>query len=163
MVLLYGEENIRLALIQRTFDGSVHSGQIALPGGEKDIEDKDLLATAKREVFEEIGVEEQHYKVIRPLTDIYVPPSNFYVQPYIAYSSITPIFNKQDKEVAQVIQVPLELLLDDRYLINTKLKSAYNTIIEVPAFKFHEHIVWGATAMILYEVRDLLKDVMKIA
>ena len=163
MVLFYGCETLNVALIKRTVDGSVHSGQIALPGGEKEKIDKDLLDTAKRELQEEIGVKEEKYKVIKKLTDIYIPPSNFYVQPYLAVCHKVPEFYKQKSEVAEVLQVPITQLLDDTYLINTKLKSAYNTEIEVPAFKFGEHVVWGATAMILHEVRDLVKQVQQIA
>jgi len=163
MVLFYGYDSLNVALIRRTIDGSVHSGQIALPGGEKEEIDKDLLDTAKRELQEEIGVEEKKYKVIKRLTDIYIPPSNFYVQPFLAVCHQHPEFYKQKSEVAELVQVPIAQLLDDSHLINTKLKSAYNTEIEVPAFKFGEHIVWGATAMILHEVRDLVKQVQQIA
>lgn len=163
MVLFYGGTELNIALIRRTFDGSVHSGQIALPGGEKESVDKDLLDTAKRELYEEIGVKEESYKVMRELTDIYIPPSNFYVQPFMAVCPKPPIFYKQDREVAEVLNMPIERLLNDDFLINTKLKSAYDTIIEVPAFKVNEHIVWGATAMILHEVRDLVKHVQQIA
>lgn len=163
MVLFYGEKDLHVALIRRTYDGSVHSGQISFPGGEIESVDKDLLDTAKRELYEEIGVREEKYKVIKELTDIYIPPSNFYVQPYLAICHTPPVFCKQDLEVAEVLQVPVEQVLDDNNLINTQLKSAYDTIIEVPAFKFDEHIVWGATAMILYEVRDLIKHVQQIA
>ncbi len=163
MALFYGKEEIKLALIRRTSDGSVHSGQIALPGGEKEEADASLLDTAKREMYEEVGVKADSYEIIRPLTDIYIPPSNFYVQPYLAFSSKTPEFNRQEKEVAEILEVPLDLLLDDEYIINKELKSAYNTIIEVPAFEFYGHIVWGATAMILYEIRDLVKHVQQLA
>ncbi|HLW14879.1 MAG TPA: CoA pyrophosphatase [Flavobacteriaceae bacterium] len=159
MVLFYGENDLHVALIRRTYDGSVHSGQISFPGGELESVDKNLLDTAKRELYEEIGVREEKYEVIKELTDIYIPPSNFYVQPYLAICHTPPIFYKQDLEVAEVLQVPIKQVLDDNNLINTELKSAYNTIIEVPAFKFDGHIVWGATAMILHEVRDLIKHV----
>lgn len=163
MVLFYGTDVLHVALIRRTLGDSVHSGQIAFPGGEKESGDKNLLDTAKRELYEEIGVHEEKYKVIKKLTDIYIPPSNFYVQPYLAICYEHPVFYKQKSEVAEVLQIPIEYLLDDLYLVNTKLKSAYNTEIEVPAFKFGEAIVWGATAMILHEVRDLMKQVQQIA
>jgi len=163
MVLFYGFDSLNIALIRRTIDGSVHSGQIAFPGGEKERIDKDLLDTAKRELQEEIGVKEDNYEVVKKLTDIYIPPSNFYVQPFLAVCHREPEFFKQKSEVAEVVQVPIVQLLDDSHLINTKLRSAYNTEIEVPAFKFGEHIVWGATAMILNEVRDLVKQVQQTA
>lgn len=162
MVLFYGDDNLYVALIRRTHDGSVHSGQISFPGGELESVDEDLLATAKRELYEEIGVKEETYEVVKELTDIYIPPSNFYVQPYLAICHTPPVFYKQDLEVAEVLQVSIEQVLDDANLINTELKSAYDTMIKVPAFNFDGHIVWGATAMILYEVRDLIKHVQKI-
>lgn len=163
MVMLYGfKKDLYIALIKRTSNDSVHSGQIALPGGEQESSDKDLLATVKREVYEEIGVNPDSYKVLRPLTDIYIPPSNFYVQPYLSICKEPPVFYKQDTEVAEVLQMPIEQLLEDKYLIQTQLMSAYDTVIDVPAFKMDNHIVWGATAMILYEVRDLLKYVQQI-
>ena len=135
MVLFHGTEILNVALIRRTFDGSVHSGQIALPGGGR----IRFVDTAKRGLYEEIGVNEEKYKVIKNNRYLY-STSNFYVQPYLAVCH-KPVFYKQKNEV-EVLQVPIEHLLDDSYLVNArKLKSAYNTEIEVPAFKFGEDIV----------------------
>lgn len=160
LALLNGNDKMCLTLIERTPDNSVHSGQISLPGGKVEIEDKNYLETAQRETYEEIGIEANQYEIIRPLTDIYIPPSNFYVQPYLAYTKEPLEFIRQKREVAKVIQFPIEQLLDDRAVINKELMSAYKTKIEVPAFLYEHHMVWGATAMILSEIRDLLKQVL---
>lgn len=160
LALLSGKDNFCLTLIERTPDNSVHSGQISLPGGKVEEEDLDYLDTAKRETFEEIGVAPKKYEVIRALTDIYIPPSNFYVQPFLAYTEEPLEFIRQKREVAKVIQYPVNRLLDDSYIIQQELISAYNTKIEVPAFLYNKHVIWGATAMILSEIRDLLKQAL---
>jgi len=97
-------------------------------------------------------------KIIRKISQVYIPPSHFYVQPYIGVTQETPKFIKQDDEVEKLIEVDLEHFLDDKSLVLENIKASYVTEVEVPAFKLNDYIVWGATAMMLSEVKDLLKQ-----
>lgn len=146
-------------ILRKTYKG-VHSAQIAFPGGKKEVEDASLLETALRETEEEVGVDRTLVSVVKELTEIYIPPSNYFVQAFIASTSTTPQFIPQESEVEAIVEVPLSHFMDDSILVTKTLSTSYATNIEVPAFLLNGHIVWGATAMILSEVRELLKRVL---
>ncbi|PTM06649.1 MAG: coenzyme A pyrophosphatase [Bacteroidetes bacterium] len=149
-----------LALILRKTYKGVHSAQIGFPGGKYEDADKTLKGTATRETWEEIGVPEHQIEVIKEMTEVYIPPSNFYVQPFIGITSKTPNFVKQDDEVEAIIEVPLSHFLDDSIVVTKSVATSYTVKIDVPAYELNGHIVWGATAMMLSEVKDILKAVL---
>ena len=159
MALFYPdyEQETKLVLILRKTYKGVHSAQIGFPGGKLEPEDISLEAAAIRETYEEIGVPESQFQVIRALTQVYIPPSNFYVQPFIGISKTTPQFIKQDEEVEAIVEVYLSHFMDDMNVISKAVETSYNVKVEVPAFKFNGHVVWGATAMMLSEIKDMLK------
>ena len=98
--------------------------------------------------------------VIKTISPLYIPPSNFIVHPYMAVSEYKLKFKKQDEEVEEIIEVKLQDFLNEANRITTKVSTSYNVEVEVPAFKLNGHIVWGATAMMLGEIKDLLKQVL---
>lgn len=146
-------------ILRKTYKG-VHSAQVGFPGGKYEEEDKDIEVTAIRETEEEIGVSESEFSVIKKISPIYIPPSNFMVHPYIAIAEQTPNFLKQDEEVEAIIEVNLDDFLDEKNSITTSVPTSFNVEVKVPAFKLNGYIVWGATAMMLSEVKDLLKQVL---
>ncbi|MEJ2162490.1 MAG: CoA pyrophosphatase [Robiginitalea sp.] len=160
MALFYpGTDHIaRLLFILRNAYPGVHASQIGFPGGQEESADQDLLQTALRETEEEVGVPAADIKPIRALSKVYIPPSNFEVTPYMGICETRPEFRKQDSEVAALIEVPLAEVLDDACLTSRRLSTSYASNIEVPAFLFNEHIVWGATAMMLNEIKSILKE-----
>ena len=160
MALCYpGPDRIaRMLFILRNAYPGVHASQIGFPGGQKERGDRDLLQTALRETEEEVGVAAARIHPVRELSRVYIPPSKFEVSPYIGICEETPVFRKQDAEVAALIEVPLSEVLDDGRLTHRRLTTSYATDIEVPAFQFQGHIVWGATAMMLNEIKSLLKE-----
>ncbi|WP_400077838.1 NUDIX hydrolase [Winogradskyella sp. R77965] len=152
-------ETYLVLILRKTYKG-VHSAQIGFPGGRYEDEDKDLMITAMRETREEVGVPEAMMNVIKTMSPLYIPPSNFIVHPYIAISESTPNFIKQDQEVEAIIEVSLLNFLDETNSINAKVPTSFDVEVDVPAFKLNGHIVWGATAMMLGEIKDLLKQVL---
>lgn len=150
----------QLVLILRKSYQGVHSAQIGFPGGKFEHTDKDIMHTAMRETHEEIGVPVQETNVIKSLSPLYIPPSNFIVQPFFGLLEETPVFSKQDDEVEDILEVKLNDFLDDKNRIMTKVATSYDMKVSVPAFKLNGHIVWGATAMMLSELKDLLKQVL---
>ena len=161
MMLFYPKNSItHLALIIRNTYPGVHSSQIAFPGGKVELFDTSLQETALRETHEEIGISSDKITVIRPFTKIYIPPSNFMVYPFLGYSQHELIFNPDPSEVAGIIELPVNDFLDDSNIIFEKIKTSYTAEIVVPAFKIKEHIVWGATAMIMSELKEVLKKVL---
>lgn len=162
MALFYpdNQQLTKLALILRKTYKGVHSAQVGFPGGKLEPTDKDLMEAAIRETHEEIGVHPSEITVLKQLTQVYIPPSNFYVQPFIGLAKQTPLFKKQDEEVEDIIEVFLTDFIDERNVVIKSVSTSYKLNVEVPAFKLNNHIVWGATAMMLSEIKDLLKEML---
>ena len=162
MAMFYPDVNdmTHLVLILRKTYRGVHSNQVGFPGGRVEAEDKNLKHTALRETEEEIGVPGKEITVIKRLTRLYIPPSDFWVYPYVGLYDATPIFIPQETEVEQVLEVALQDLLNEESLITKKLSTSYAEEIEVPAFFLSGHVVWGATAMMLSELKDMLKTIL---
>lgn len=155
LILLYPEDKntFTFPVILRPPYKGIHShgNQIGLPGGGREAEDKDLIETALRETYEEIGVSIPDSNVIGSLTDLYIPPSDSLVTPIIAFSENKPKFTLDPKEVAELIKVPLRELAKTE---NRKVKTdTFGTDIEweVPYFDINNKHIWGATAMMLNE------------
>ncbi|RPD98644.1 CoA pyrophosphatase [Aureibaculum marinum] len=146
----------KILLMLRSNYKGVHSAQISFPGGKKEDTDNSLLETALRETKEEIGIDKKEITIIREITKTYIPPSNFWVYPFVGYTNKVPSF-VSNYEVETLIEVPISDLIDDRSLGLKNLSTSYMKNIDVPCFKLNSYIVWGATAMILSEIKDLFK------
>ena len=158
-ILLYLKENEwYFPLMVRTEnERDRHSGQISLPGGKKEDEDKTFEDTAKRETSEEMGIDEHYVRIIREMSPIYIPPSNFYVRPFVSYTKKNPQFLLQEAEAMELIEFPVSSLLN---LTETPEMMALPSSrgVEVPVINFNGYIIWGATSMILSEFNILLKN-----
>lgn len=158
MMLVYPKNGIsHIVLIIRNSYPGVHSSQIAFPGGKTELIDKNLAQTALRETEEEVGVRLSSIEVIRPFTEVYIPPSNFMVTPFLGFTETTPKFKLQPEEVAGIIEMPLHELFNDQIVVERKLMTSYAIAVDVPAFKVQEHIVWGATAMMISELKETFR------
>jgi len=146
-------------MLRKTYKG-VHSNQVGFPGGKVEEEDVDIEATALRETEEEIGVPREKIKVVRAMTNVYIPPSNFWVQCFVGYLDYTPSFIPQESEVELLIEVPLAQLMDPTVRIEKTLSTSYATDITVPAFELSGYVVWGATAMMLSEIKALFSQIL---
>ncbi|MET1260430.1 CoA pyrophosphatase [Flagellimonas sp. DF-77] len=159
MAVCYADSNgftNLLLILRKTYQG-VHSNQIGFPGGKVENEDRDLMHTALRETHEEVGIAPERLTVLKSLTQVYIPPSNFLVQPFLAIAEGPMTFVKQQEEVEALVEVPLVDIMDDTNRIAQQLSTSYAQNISVPAFKLNGYVVWGATAMMLNEIRDLFK------
>ncbi|CAL2103195.1 CoA pyrophosphatase [Tenacibaculum sp. 190130A14a] len=158
LALFYPDNNnhTRFLLTERASYNGTHSAQISFPGGKYDQIDQNLTETALRETFEEVGVKSDNIEVIRQLSEAYIPPSNFLVAPFIGVTHEAPTFIPNN-EVATVIEVLVSDLLNDQNLTSKNMSTSYMNNIDVPCFKLNNYIVWGATAMMLSEIKDLLK------
>ena len=152
------QQQTRFVLILRkTYEG-VHSNQVGFPGGRVEEEDKNLMQTALRETEEEVGILREQVEVLRELTKLYISPSNFWVQPYVGVIQQTPVLVPQEDEVEDILEIALEDFLSDSCLTRRTLSTSYAEEIEVPAFLLNGHVVWGATAMMLSELKEILKQ-----
>ncbi len=167
LVLLYPDapfagsitQPLKVVFIRRSEYVGIHSGQIAFPGGRYEDADGDLLETAKREVEEEIGVARNSYTVIGQLTDLYVPPSNFLVRAYVAYAPQRPSYVLDEREVQDVIETDLSHFYNPG-IIKTKefLAHASLTSTNAPYYDLDGVTIWGATAMMMAELVDLISN-----
>jgi 8-oxo-dGTP pyrophosphatase MutT (NUDIX family) len=158
LVLCYQKnKETYIALIQRPKYDGAHSGQIALPGGKVEKSDKNIVHTALREANEEIGVIIKDVEVVGQLTQIYIPVSNFKVIPVIGCMDYCPDFVLDQREVAELIELKLSDLIAVKELSETKITFSDTKILKTPCFNFNDKIVWGATAIILNEMRWLLR------
>jgi 8-oxo-dGTP pyrophosphatase MutT (NUDIX family) len=151
-------ESPYLILIERVAYNGLHSGQISFPGGKFDTADVTLEITALRECYEEIGIK-NNVEVLGKLSDVYIPVSKFMVQPYVAIcSKIKPTFIAQEREVKSILKLPLDFLFDESKIKHGLFKTGSDFITEAPYFLFNQHKIWGATAMILSELKVILKQ-----
>ncbi|MBA3971606.1 MAG: CoA pyrophosphatase [Bacteroidetes bacterium] len=157
LILLFPQGgSIRTVLIQRPEYDGVHSGQIAFPGGKFEFNDIDLMQTALRETTEEIGVAPEGIIIIGSLTELYITPSNFLVQPFIGYVTEEPQFLMDPREVQSI-------LTTDVFKLNSKVgekvilqSGGYK--IKTPYYDIEGFTVWGATAMIISEFNAVIKS-----
>jgi len=159
LVLLFpGKEDAQptfVVTLRPTYEG-IHSGQISLPGGRFELTDENLMQTALRETDEEIGVDPAEVTIIGQLTELYIPPSNYLVQPYVGYTSGSPVFHPQPKEVEQIIEIPVRQLLDKQNVVEKEISVA-GIQFSTPSFVIDGTTIWGATAMILNEFKEILR------
>tara|TARA_B100000809_G_C15139312_1_gene532264 strand:+ start:1453 stop:2088 length:636 start_codon:yes stop_codon:yes gene_type:complete len=159
IVLIYSKNNeLYFIVTQRHEYNGSHSGQISLPGGKYEEIDGDTQQTALRETNEEIGVAQSSIDVIASLCELYIPPSNFLVHPYVGVVKDDILFKRDEFEVKEIIEVPLSFLLETKVIKKplTELTKTANYEEYCPCFEFEGKIIWGATAMILNELRRIL-------
>lgn len=148
-----------LLILRKSYPG-VHSDQVGFPGGKAEQADRDILDTALRETHEEVGAHPDHVEVIRSLTKVFIPPSNFEVQPFMGLYKGNNPFVPQESEVEALLEVSLSDFMDERNLITQNLTTSYASNIEVPAFNLNGHTVWGATAMMLSEIKEIFNSTL---
>ncbi len=159
LILLYQKENEwQTVFTQRRKYAGVHSGQMSFPGGKFDDADEDIIQTALREAEEEIGVPKAAVEVIGRLTELYIPPSNFLVHPVVAHLHGAKNFIPQEREVQEIVEIPLSFFLPAKNIRQTEIHLQQGVTAKVPAFIFGEHIIWGATAIVLSELREILQE-----
>lgn len=159
LILLFpSNDGLSFVLIRRNQYPGVHSGQIALPGGRRE-EGEEFVETALRETYEELGVPAESIELLGTLTDIYIPPSDFEVHPYVGYSGEHPHWKPDTGEVAEVIETPLAVLFDPMLKLVDDVEVR-GVAIKAPYYAIQGHKVWGATAIILSELEGRLRAVL---
>jgi len=150
LLLLYRKEGtVHLILTRRRDDLNAHAGQISFPGGRREAVES-LEQAALRETREEVGIHPATISILGELTPLYIPPSDYEVHPFVGWHDQAPVFVPQPAEVAEILEVPLELLLD-RETRRQETWERSGIRLDVPFYNIGRHKVWGATAMMLSE------------
>lgn len=156
LLLFYPKgEDIFLPLILRPQYDGVHGGQMAFPGGRAELKDKNIQATALREAQEEIGIKASDVRILGNLTELYISPSNLLCQPVMGYINYRPDFYPDEREVADILEVPLSDFVNPD-TVQTRFVEARGYRFETPGFIIQEQIVWGATAMMIAELIEII-------
>jgi len=161
LLALFLKEGLpHIVFIERNInDRDQHGGQISFPGGKAEPSDTTMLETALREAEEEVGIGRNQVKVLGGLTELYIPVSNFQVHPFVGYLSDPPTYLLQVEEVNDVLEAPLSHFQQQEKDKVTDIRiNSQITLKNVPYFDLHGRILWGATAMMLNELLELLAD-----
>lgn len=160
LVMLYDKSGqTYLVLTRRRDDLEDHAGQISFPGGRKE-DGESLELTAVREAHEEIGIDPASLTILGRLTSLYIPPTDYEVHPFVAWHQGLPAFKPQTNEVAEILEVSLDQLLNPA----NKQEEPWQLRgleVQVPYFIVDHHKVWGATAMMLSEFIERLRLIGK--
>ena len=134
-----------------------HSGQMSFPGGKREENDIDITATALRETHEEIGVPNHQIKIIGSLTELYIPPSHFLVYPTVGVLTAHVKYQKQEAEVEEIIEIPLDFFLEPSSVNTTLISATNDKQFKVPAYIYQGYVIWGATAIMMSEFVYMLQ------
>ena len=158
MILLFPRDNEwYVVLTERVGNANdPHSNQISFPGGSLDATDPSLEYCALRETHEEVGISPEKIKVIGKMTDLYIPVSNFHVHPFLGWMPNPPQYFRQITEVQHIMEVPLNLLQnpENHKFMDMNIRGMH--LLEVPYFDVYGRVVWGATAMMLSELLEMV-------
>ncbi len=156
LIILYQHnDSINTVFIQRPDYEGVHSGQISFPGGRKEPEDTDIIKTALREAYEEVGVDLSEISVVGTLTPLFIPVSKTIVTPVVGWTNNKPAFKIQEEEVLYLIEGDLKKILNPS-IIKIKRFDILGEMRDIKYFDYEGHIIWGATAMILNELLAII-------
>jgi len=161
LCLIYPDEQgqSKLVFILRKKNNGHHSGQIGFPGGKKEEKDQSDYETALREAEEEVGIDKNKVASIKQLSKIFIPVSNYKVNAFLALTHTKPTFVKQEEEVEEILEFSLQ---DFLYLPKVAIKKKYfEKEYTLYAFQSGKWLIWGATAMILSEIVELIKKAQK--
>ncbi len=138
-------------------DRDSHGGQISFPGGKAEPEDGTMLKTALRETEEEVGIPQQEIKVLGSLSQVYIPVSNFNVYPYVGFLDFQPDYVIQEEEVSKVLEIPVAHFQNEAVIRTTDIPiNEYLTLKNVPYYEVDNQVLWGATAMMMSELMEVI-------
>lgn len=157
ILLFYYKNVLYTCLTKRPENMKYHAGQISFPGGQIEEKDQNAIYAALREANEEIGIIPEEIDILNKLTSIFIDVSKFIIYPIVGWSEKLPNFKINHNEVSRIILLPLS----DKKSVTKEIiekKTSYG-YIKVPCYKYKNDIIWGATAMILSELFDILNNI----
>ena len=155
LLLFPYQQDTRICLIRRPATMKNHAGQIAFPGGKREKQDVDLVQTALREAEEEIGLCRESVEILGTLSTVYVQISDFLITPVVGWMPEMPEIKIDLSEVDEVIFVSLEDLTNEQNRCDREMETRTGRLF-VPGYEIDGCFIWGATAMMLAELADIV-------
>lgn len=151
LVAITNEANPQLILTRRAAHMSTHQGEVAFPGGKRDPEDSDIIATAIREAEEEVELPASQVTVVGQMDQV-VSRFGYLVTPVLALIPADVELSANPDELDAVFRVPLEFFRQP--------PSSYfeRGSVKIPSFDYDEFHIWGLTAMMIAEMMNHLWD-----
>jgi 8-oxo-dGTP pyrophosphatase MutT (NUDIX family) len=143
-------------MIKRANEGK-HALEWAFPGGKVEKIDNDLEDTATRETNEEIGVLESDFSLWGELDPVMTLGTGWIIQPFVGEITKNSKININKEEVEELAKIPLFDLLEKqnkRYVSFTKEDER----IDSRAYAYEDKLIWGASARMIIQLSELLKD-----
>ena len=157
LLLLFPEgERLYICLTKRPHTMKHHPGQISFPGGKVEKDDTSAEMTALREAREEVGIDQHQIEILGKLSDLYVEVSQFSIQPFLAWADQKPEFLVDFGEVEKLILFPVSDFITNEIISEIELETVTGSL-RVKYYPYDGEFIWGATAMILSELIEILK------
>ena len=157
LLLLFPEgEQLYICLTKRPQTMKHHPGQISFPGGKVEKDDTSAEMTALREAREEVGIDHDQIEILGKLSDLYVEVSQFSIQPFLAWADQRPDFLVDFGEVEKLILFPVSDFVANEIISEIELETVTGSL-QVKYYPYDGEFIWGATAMILSELIEILK------
>ena len=157
LVLLFPDgDRVFTCLMKRPSTMKNHPGQISFPGGKVEKNDVSAEMTALREAQEEVGIDVSKIQVIGKLSDLFVEVSGFTIKPFVAWTDFKPDFQLEPGEVEELILFPVSDFIFEENIPETEIQTSIG-LLTVKYFPSKEGKIWGATAMILAELIEILR------
>lgn len=157
LLLLYLKgTRVFVVLTRRTELVDRHQAQISFPGGRQE-KGESIEQAALRETKEELGIQHSAIQVLGKLTPLYIPPTNYCIYPVVARMKEPPQFEPSPYEVAEVLEIPLNYLIDPES-VQRETWTLHGKDVSVPFYLFEDNKIWGATAMVLAEFVEIIKN-----
>jgi 8-oxo-dGTP pyrophosphatase MutT (NUDIX family) len=156
IALFPGPDGLSLPCIYRSEDGSVHAGQVALPGGGREGAEDYPTETALREAHEEIGLQPGRVDVLGLLSTLYISASNYSVSPVVGFVEDAPELTPNPWEVSGLLFVSIDELRRSEDVGH--FRTSGGTVHDAPCYRVKEGTIWGATAMMLRELVEVYES-----
>lgn len=157
LVLLFPDKDkIYTCLTRRPSTMKYHPGQVSFPGGKVEKDDASAEMAALREAQEEVGIDPSQIEILGKLSDFYLEISRFSIQPFLAWTDNRPEFTVNTDEVEELILFPVSDFVENEIIQETELQTMTG-ILPIKYFPYSGQVIWGATAMILSELMEIMR------
>lgn len=145
-----------LILTQRAAHLKTHRGQVAFPGGKRDLTDRSLEETALRETHEEIGLHPSQVQIVGSLSQV-VSRHRILVTPYVGIVPHGATLEANPSEIDSIFKVPVSFFMEDRRLRTDSLGFQGSTLY-VPCYQWEGYHIWGLSAVVVVDFLNAVYD-----